>query len=81
MNSQFNENELFKLYKKFQELDEQTAGVLTNQELLNLSEFKFTPFRRRLLYGLQLKNDEQVRIMKNQEKEQYRLEDLDNMGV
>jgi len=58
MNSQFQEDELLKLYEKFQTLDENTAGVLTNQQLLNLDEFKYTPFRRRLIYGLQLKSDQ-----------------------
>ena len=45
MNSQFNEKELLKLFKKFQELDEGSAGLLTNKEMLNLAEFKYTPFR------------------------------------
>ena len=56
-----NEKELLKLYRKYQELDLESKGVITNQELLNLDEFKFTPFRSRLIYGLQLKSDEQVK--------------------
>jgi Ca2+-binding EF-hand superfamily protein len=60
MNSQFNEKELLKLYKKFSELDEDNHGELTNRQLLNLPEFRFTPFRSRLFYALQLKSDNQV---------------------
>lgn len=60
MNSQFNEKELLKLYQKFGELDETKQGKITNKELLNLAEFRFTPFRSRLVYALQLKSDAQV---------------------
>ena len=47
-----NEAELVKLYKKFQELDEDQTGTLTNKQLLNLAEFRYTPFRTRLFDGL-----------------------------
>jgi hypothetical protein len=53
------------LYKKFQELDDEVKGVLTNKQLLNLPEFRYTPFRSRLIYGLQLKSDHQVAQLKN----------------
>lgn len=52
MNSQFNESELLKLYKKFQDLDDDGTGSLTNKQLLNLDEFKYNPFRTRLIYAL-----------------------------
>lgn len=76
MNSQFNEKELLRLYKKFQDLDEHSKGVLTNRQLLNLPEFKYTPFRTRLVYALQLKSDTQVKNMRNMQNEDVKLEDL-----
>ena len=71
-----NEKELLRLYKKFQDLDEHSKGVLTNRQLLNLPEFKYTPFRTRLVYALQLKSDTQVKNMRNMQNEDVKLEDL-----
>jgi hypothetical protein len=76
MNSQFNEKELLKLYQKFQELDEDNAGALTNKQLLNLDEFRFTPFRTRLIDGLQLKSDIQVRATRQMMNVDLKIEDI-----
>ena len=81
MNSQFKEKELRKLYEKFLQLDEDNQGMLTNIQLLNLPEFKFTPFRTRLFYALQLKSDEEVIKIRNMQNEDVRLEDLGNVGT
>ena len=48
MNTQYNEQELLKLFIKFKELDTTTRGMLTNKEFLNLPELRYTPFRIRL---------------------------------
>lgn len=76
MNSQFNESELLKLYKKFQDLDDDSTGSLTNRQLLNLDEFKYNPFRTRLIYALQLKTDQQVQEIKDMKNQDVKLEDL-----
>lgn len=76
MNSQFNEQELVKLYEKFQELDREKKGALTNAEFLELPEFKYCPFRRRLLYALQLKTDEEVKETVKLVEEPGRLDEL-----
>ena len=54
--------------------------MLTNREMLNLPEFRFTPFRPRLIYALQLKSDKQVEEMRNLQNEEVRLEDLGQLG-
>jgi len=39
-------------------------GTLTNREFLNLPELRYTPFRKRLIEGFQLKSDSDVRTMR-----------------
>lgn len=55
--------------------------MLTNAEMLNLAEFKFTPFRPRLVYALQLKSDKQVEEMRNLQNVEVKLEDLGQLDA
>ncbi|TNV76445.1 hypothetical protein FGO68_gene8344 [Halteria grandinella] len=77
MNTQFNENELLKLYKKFLQLDSTGRGILTNREFLELPELKYTPFRPRLLDGFPLKTDEEIKSLRMVRQDDLRIEDLD----
>ncbi|CDW79282.1 calcineurin b subunit [Stylonychia lemnae] len=78
MNTQFNELELLKLYRKFKELDIIKRGQLTNKEFLNLPELKYNPFRSRLVDGFQLKSDEDVKTMRLMRQDSLQLEDFND---
>mmetsp|Transcript_1687 Transcript_1687/g.1789 ORF Transcript_1687/g.1789 Transcript_1687/m.1789 type:complete len:326 (-) Transcript_1687:227-1204(-) len=52
----YTEKELLDLYGRFRDLDYHQRGKITNEEFLELSEFKLNPFKSRLPYLLQLKS-------------------------
>lgn len=49
INTLFDERDIYKLYIKFQKLEPNEEGLISNTQLLELPEFKYCPFRNHLL--------------------------------